>query len=86
MRDERLRALDDPGEIANAELISLEQRRSDSEPSRIGKSTGKRRSVPCKGRLQTSLSEPLGNRKVEAKQVATIVSHDDILTIVGMNI
>ena len=84
MRNERLGPLDDPGEIADAELVRFEQGRRDGKPSWITKRTGKRRPADRSIRPETLLTKALGNWRVKAEQIAPIVGHPDILTTVGM--
>ena len=82
MRDERLRLLDNPGEIADAELGRLEQRRGESKPGWITEGTCQR---CCTDRIlsgEALLAEPLGDRQIEAEELAAIVGHPYILTIV----
>ncbi len=84
MRHERLGALDDPGEITDAELFGFQQCRRENEPRRICECAGQARRTDGSFWLDPPRSQTLSNRKVEAEQVAAIVSYPNILTIVGM--
>jgi hypothetical protein len=70
MRDEVLRPLDDPREVAHAELAAFAQRKGDRQPGRIAKraeAAGERARLPLRA---TGSTKGLGLRNVEAKQVA----------------
>ena len=82
MRDEILRALRDPGEVADAELFSLTERRSEHEPGRVGERSGLACGALCLGKREPLQPEPLGDLEVEAEQLAAIGCHMDILTII----
>jgi len=82
MRDERLRALNDPREIADAQLISLSQRRRKREPSRIRK-----RPQPLTNKHERRTgsvrnAKTLGDIEVEAEKIAMFVAHTNILTVI----
>jgi hypothetical protein len=84
MRDKTLWALKDPREIAHTELLSLEQRRGESEAGRIGQCprTGGRclRSIG----VDTSPSQLLCDLEVETEQIAVISGHPNTLTYVDV--
>jgi hypothetical protein len=82
MRHERLRTLDDPGEITDAELVGLEKRRGEREPCGICQRAGQTGCEDGSVWLDALRPQTLGNGKVEAEQVAAVVDHPDILTIV----
>ena len=81
--DEVLGALDDPGEVADAELLSLEQRRGNCQPCRIGK----RMCLAGGGlrfmHLESPDSQPLRGRQVKAEKIAAVIGHEIILTLIG---
>ena len=82
--DEILRALDDPAEIANAELLCLGQSAGQGEPGRIGE--GSRAAGRKLGQRLTSRRSRrirLRGLEIETKQIAMIVSHANILTCVA---
>ena len=83
VRDEILRALHDPGEIADAEFAALKQRRRERQPCAIGECLG-----PLRCQLgvldgQTRSAQLLRSREVDAEEVAD-VRHADILTDVDL--
>lgn len=83
VRNEGLRAAEDPGEIAAAQLLSGSEREQDAQPCRISESASPLDSLShcwCLGQL---LAHTLGCVKIEAEKVAGVVScHAPILTIV----
>jgi hypothetical protein len=82
MRDERLRALNDPRQIADAQLICLSQSRGKREPSRIGK---RPQPITNKHERRTGTvrnAKTLGDIEVEAEKIATFVAHKNILTVI----
>src|SRR5439155_21935936 len=79
MRDEVLGALDDPGEVAHAELVGVEQRCGKRQTRRIRESLRPRGRDLRGAGGETPVPEPLGRRKVEAEQVAAVVGHENIL-------
>jgi hypothetical protein len=81
MQDERLRALDDPREIADAQLICPSQSRGKREPSRIGQ---RPQTITHKHERRTGSvhnAKALGDIEVEAKEIATFVAPKNILTV-----
>jgi hypothetical protein len=72
MRDEVLRPLDHPGEVADAELVSLRQRGSESQPGRIGERPRAPRGAFC-----GSCGEAGGAQRLRLVQVLT----EDVATI-----
>ena len=81
--DEVLGALDDPGEVTDAELLCLEQRRGNCQPRRIGKRVCLARGGLRFMHLESPNSQPLRGRQVEAEKIAAIIGHDIILTLIG---
>jgi len=81
--DEILRALDDPAEIANAELLRLDQSAGQGQPSRVGE--GSRAAGRKLGflHIETLTPDSFRGLEIETKQIAMIVSHYDILTCVA---
>jgi len=83
MRDEVLRALGDPGEVADTELVRPRERRRQCQPRWIGKSTRSLGRKPSYRRLEPRASDRLGLLQVEAEKIATVIArHEDILTFV----
>ncbi len=85
VRDEVLRPLGDPGQIADAQLIRPGQRRRERQSRRIGKSMR-----PARGRLryvsvETVRAETLRHVKVEAEKIAAVAGHLNILTGIGLS-
>ena len=81
--DKVLSALDDPSEDTDAKLIHLEQRRGQRQSCRIGK-----RVRPARGGLrfmhpESPNSQPLCGGQVEAEQIAVVIGHNIILTLIG---
>ena len=81
VRDEVLRALDDPGEIAHAELIGLGKRGSERQSCGVAE---RPRSAGCD--LGSVLVEPLpadllGGLQIETQEIA-MIGHSNILTCV----
>jgi len=84
MRNEILRALADPGEVADAELAPVAQGDSDGKTGGIGER-------PCaagghlgRGGQDATAAQRLSTREVEAEKLATVVAHAVILTGVDM--
>ena len=84
MRDEVLGTLDDPGEVADAQLVGVEQRRGKRQARRIGEPLCSRGRDFSRAGGETPLSEPLGRRKVEAEQIAAVFGHENIVTDVRL--
>src|SRR4051794_20422347 len=84
MGDEVLGSLDDPGEVADAQLAAVSERGGDRQPGRITEGLGSgRRRLGNLGR-KPAAAQGLGAWEVEAQKVATLIAHNDILTSVGM--
>jgi hypothetical protein len=73
MRDEVLRALDNPGEVTHAELARIRESGSQKETRCIGQRMGALRRILSLGGLNPTSSYPLGDPEVETRQVAAIV-------------
>ena len=80
MRYKCLWTFDNPGEITDAELVGLLERRGEGEASRITKRAGKSRGAKRGLRLQALLPQTLGYREIKTEQLATILAHTNILT------
>jgi len=85
MRDERLRALHDPGQITDTQLVRLQQSRGDSNAGWIAKGASETRYLDGSLRLNTFVAEAFGERKVEAEKFAPVIpGHNNNLTSVVM--
>jgi len=83
MGDEGLRAAEDPGEVAAAQLLSTSEREEEAQPSRIGESASPLDCLGERRRIRQVVAHTLGGVKIDAEQVARVVScHIAILTIV----
>lgn len=84
MRNEVLGTLNDPGKVADTQLVGVEQRRGKRQARRISKPLrSPSRSLSPASRDPPS-PESFGRRKIEAQQIATIIGHTNILTPVRM--
>ena len=84
MRDEVLRATEDPCEVAPAQLVPAREGRGDAQASGVGQGLG-----PSSGPLELISHRQrrthfLGSREVEAEEVAAFAGHRFILTAVDM--
>ena len=80
VRDEILRALGDPREIANAQLVGVRQGDGDGQSSRIRDGLSSSSGLACDCRLEALAAESFGYGQVEAEKLAAIVvGHNDIL-------
>src|SRR6185437_6603230 len=77
MRDERLRAFDDPREIADAELVRFGERRRDHQTGRIAECSQPLANQQKRRARTVRLTQPLGHVEIEAQQVTTLVAHDE---------
>ncbi len=83
MRDEGLRAAEDPSEVAAAQLLSSSEREEHAQPGRIGESASSLDRLGERFRIRQFMAHTLGGVQIEAEKVARVVScHDAILTIV----
>ena len=82
MGDEVRRALADPGEIADAELSRFPEGGGEHQPGGIGKRSDATGGNFRRLRVEPAASELFRERKVDAQQVAAIVSDPIILTMV----
>lgn len=80
--DEVLGALDDPAEIADAELLCLGQSAGEGQPCRVGEGSRAAGSELGSSGVETLTPDSLGDLKVETQQIAMVVSHLDILTCI----
>ena len=83
MRNEVLRALDDPAEIADAELVCLGQSAGERQARGVAE-----RSCPTSRELGSVRVEPmtpdsLRRLEIQTEQVTMIYSHNNILTCVA---
>ena len=83
MRHQRLRAAQDPSEVAAAQLLSGSERQEDPQPSRISESTSPLdRRREC-SRIGESVAHTLRDIEIEAEKIAGVTScHAVILTTV----
>jgi hypothetical protein len=75
VRDEVVGPLDDPGEVADAQLAALRERRRDQQPGRIAerlRRRGGRRGIIDAEPTVTKLLRP---RQVETEQIAAVLAH-----------
>jgi hypothetical protein len=79
MRHKILRALDDPGEVAHAQLVAVDQRRRKRQASRMSQALRPRGRSLGLADAEPPLPQSLGRRQVEAKQVTAILGHENIL-------
>ena len=82
MGDEVLGPLGDPGEVADAELAALAERKSQHQPGGIAKRAEPLCKHACLELRRPHGPDSLGFPQVEAKQIATILPHTYILTSV----
>ena len=83
MRDEGLRAAEDPSEVAAAELLSGSERQEDAQPSRIRESTSPIDSRRDCSRMGESVAHTLRGIEIEAEKVTGVAGcHAIILTTV----
>src|SRR5213594_1485774 len=83
MRDEVLCSLDDPGEVADTELVCFQQCRGQRQPCRIGKRVrlaGGRLGHP---ELATPQPKTLRGWQIETKEIAAVIRHSNILTLIA---
>ena len=84
MRDEVLCAFDDPGEVADTQLLGFRKSGRKRQPCRVRervRPTGSRFSEPW---VEAATAQLLRGGEVEAEQIAVVVGHVDILTLAGM--
>jgi hypothetical protein len=74
MRDEVLRALCDPGEIADAELVDRLERSRECQPRRIGERLGPLCLDTSDRWLEPGAANRLGPLEVEAEQIAAVLA------------
>jgi hypothetical protein len=84
MRNQILRALADPGQVADAQLTAISQDDGESETRGIRERAGTRGGVLRLGQRETAAAQLLGTREIEAEKLAAIVAHALILTRVDM--
>src|SRR5438876_6917789 len=80
VRDEVLRALEHPGEIADAELATVTKRECERQPSRVRESSEWLREPLRRSLVDTCSTQRLGSRQIETKQFIVVLPHSDILT------
>ena len=80
VRDEVLRPLDDPGQVADAQLIRLGKRRRERQPRRISKCTHSIRQLLRSCFIEPRRSELLSAGQIETEKIAAVARHDYILT------
>ncbi len=81
MRDEGLRAPENPGKIAAAQFPSSSEREEDAQPSRVCKSASPLDHLGEHRRIRQVVAHMLGETKVDAEKLAGVVSgHPAILT------
>ena len=80
VRDEVLSALEHPGEIADAELVTVTKGECERQPSRVSKGPEWFREPLRRSFVDTRGTERLGSRQIETKEVTAVVPHSDILT------
>ena len=74
VRDEVLGSLDDPCEVANAELVDLEQRRREGQASRVCEPFRAAGGVVCRGRVEPSFPQALCGLQIQAEEIAVVIS------------
>lgn len=84
MGNEILGAAGDPGEVADAQLLRIGERGRQREARRVSEAAGALSSVAQRlSPLIDASADRLGERKIEAKQFATVVrTHAYIVTAV----
>src|SRR5438067_5020020 len=82
MRDEVLSALRDPAQIADTQLIAVAERRCEDETRGIAKRLGAGRELIGLPPIESSLTQLLGTRQIEAQQLAAVIRHRFNLTLV----
>ena len=80
MGDEVLGALDDPGEIADAELAAGAQRKREHQSRRVAERAEALRERACLPLRRPHGPDCFRLRQVETEQIAAIISHDNTLT------
>ena len=83
MRDEGLRAAEDPSEVAAAQLLSSSEREEHAQSGWICESASPLDRLGERFRIRQFMPHTLGRIQIEAEKFARVVScHDAILTIV----
>jgi hypothetical protein len=75
-----LGALDDPSEVAYAELVARAERDRNRQPGRISKRVETASERSCFPLGQSRRTKRLRIQQVEAEEIAAIVTHEDVLT------
>ncbi len=81
--DEVLRSLGHPRQIAHAQLVSGGERRRDRQPRGVSQRPGVRGEPDRLLTIEPLQAETLGLLQVEAQQIATVVGHGHILTLIA---
>jgi hypothetical protein len=84
VRDEVLRALGDPREIADAQLAAIPEGGRQGEPRRVCERARSARQMRGLFHPKPVSAKLLRARKVEAEEIAPFVAHAVILTVVDM--
>jgi hypothetical protein len=84
--DELVGALADPRQVAHAELVGVAKSDGNLQAGRVSEGAGSDCGGPEGGVLGSRASHPLRSGEIEAEEIAGVMRHGDILTVMRMEI